>query len=120
MPKILVIEDMPDSAEMTAQILRRYDHEVWVAPNGEQGLSMAAGHMPDLIICDYWLPDLDARSFLSRLRKMKSLKDTKVIICTATPKEAMDQALDSLEIDAYILKPFRLSAFMETIEKHLN
>jgi DNA-binding NarL/FixJ family response regulator len=61
MPKILVIEDMPESAEMTAQILRRYGHQVWIAENGDAGIGLAAQHAPDLIICDYWLADQDAR-----------------------------------------------------------
>ncbi len=91
MPKILVIEDMPESAEMTAQILRGYGHQVWIAENADAGLGLAAEHSPDLIICDYWLADQDARAFLGRLRQVQALKNIKVLVCSAASKEVVDQ-----------------------------
>jgi len=118
-PKILVVEDMPDSAEMAAQILRNYGHQVWIAENAEQGLDLAAFYHPDLIVYDYWLPDLDARTFLARLRADESLKGIKVVVCTATPKVALQQALGETAIDGFIPKPYRLSNFMEVIEEAL-
>lgn len=119
MPKILVIEDMPDSAELAAQILRTYGHEVFIAENAERGLTMAAEHKPDLIVYDYWLPDLDARTFLTRLRSTEELQATKVVVCTATPRAILQQAVGQQGFDAFILKPYRLSAFMQTIEEQL-
>lgn len=120
MSRILVIEDMPDSAEMAAQILRKYGHEVWIAATGEQGLSLAAEHHPDLIVYDYWLPDVDARTFLSRLRSNPSMQKIKVVVCTATPKAVMEQTLGELQFDAYIFKPYRLTNFMQTIDSQLT
>jgi CheY-like chemotaxis protein len=119
MPKILVIEDMPDSAELAAQILRNYGHEVFVAPNGETGLKLATEHTPDLIVYDYWLPDLDARTFLARLRSNDALRNVKIVVCTATPQAVMQQALGELGFDGYILKPYRLTNFMQAIEAHV-
>lgn len=120
MARILVIEDIPDSAEMAAQILGNYGHEVWIADTGEQGLTLAGEHQPDLIVYDYWLPDLDARTFLSRLRANASLQKIKVVVCTATPKVVVEQALGELRFDAFILKPYRLTNFMETIDAQLT
>lgn len=120
MSRILVIEDMPDSAEMAAQILRKYGHEVWIAETGEQGLSLAAEHQPELIVYDYWLPDLDARTFLARLRANPAMRKIKVIVCTATPRAVMEQTLGELQFDAFILKPYRLTSFMETIDSQLT
>lgn len=120
MSRILVIEDMPDSAEMAGQILRKYGHEVWIADSGEQGLSLAAEHQPELIVYDYWLPDLDARTFLARLRANDSLRGIKVVVCTATPRSVMEQTLGEPGFDGYILKPYRLTHFMETIDSQLS
>lgn len=93
MPKILVIEDMPESAEMTAQILRRYGHDVWVAASAVLGLSLAAEHEPDLIVCDYWLPDLEASTFLARLRSSEALKDIKVGFLHSCPSRDYQKKL---------------------------
>lgn len=119
MPKILVVEDMPDSADMAAQILRNYGHQVWIAENGERGLDLAAFYRPDLIIYDYWLPDLDARTFLLRLRQEETLKATKIVVCTATPQTVLTQALGEVAIDGFISKPYRLSSFMQVVEQAL-
>lgn len=119
MPKILVVEDMPDSAEMAAQILRNYGHEVFVADCGEAGLALAALKKPDVIVYDYWLPDIDARSFLSQLRERAELKATKVVVCTATPESTLRQALGDMPFDGFISKPYRLSSFMQVIEDSL-
>jgi CheY-like chemotaxis protein len=119
MPKILVVEDMPDSAEMAAQILRNYGHEVYVAANGEEGLALATERLPEVIVYDYWLPDIDARSFLTQVREHPKLKTTKVVVCTATPESTLRQALGDLPFDGFISKPYRLSNFMQVIEESL-
>lgn len=120
MPKILVIEDMPDSADLAAQILRNYGHQVIIADTGERGLAMAAEHLPDLIVYDYWLPDVDARTFLARLRTNPELQKVKVIVCTATPQAILSQALGENVFDGYILKPYRLTNFMQEVESQLQ
>lgn len=120
MTKILVIEDMPDSAHMAAAILRNYGYEVNVAENGEQGLVLAAETKPDLIIYDYWLPDIDARSFLKRLRGTEGTEHIKVIVCTATPAESVLRFAGEHGFDAIIHKPYRLTSFLQTIESQLT
>ena len=119
MPNILVIEDMPDSAELAAQILRRYGHEVRIAPNGESGLQMAVTQKPDLIVYDYWLPDIDARSFLNRLRKNDGYENIPVLVCTAAPVTVMQPGLGERGFAGMIHKPYRVSSFMEIIDAHL-
>ncbi|MGH2581411.1 MAG: response regulator [Anaerolineales bacterium] len=120
MPKILIVEDMPDSAELAAQILRKFGHEPLIADSGERGLRLAEEHNPDLIVYDYWLPDIDARSFLTRLRSIESLASVPVVVCTATPTAAMNDVLGEKGFDAIIRKPYRLSNFLEVIEGQLK
>lgn len=120
MTKILVIEDMPDSADMAAVILRNYGYEVNVAENGESGLRLAAETKPDLIVYDYWLPDIDARSFLKRLRSTEGMENTKVVVCTATLAEAVQRFVGERGFDGMIRKPYRLSSFLQTIESQLT
>ena len=119
MTKILVIEDMPDSAQMAATILRNYGYEVDIAENGESGLRRAAETKPDLIVYDYWLPDIDARSFLTRLRGTAGMAQVKVVVCTATPAVAVQTFVGERGFDGMIRKPYRLSSFLQTIESQL-
>lgn len=119
MSKILVVEDMPDSAELAAQILRRYGHEVLIADTGEMGLRLATEHKPDLIVYDYWLPDIDARNFLSRLRSTQGLERVPVLACTATPAAAMQPGLGENGFNGLLHKPYRLTSFMEAVDAQL-
>lgn len=119
MPKILVIEDMPDSAELAAQILRRYGHDVYIAPTGEEGLKLAIEHKPDLIVYDYWLPDINAQTFLTRLRAVAGLEGTPVLACTATPAAALQPSLGKNGFSGLLHKPYRVSSFMEAVDAQL-
>jgi DNA-binding response OmpR family regulator len=119
-PKILIVEDMPDSAELAAQILRKFGHEPLIAETGESGLRLAQEHTPDLIVYDYWLPDIDARNFLTRLRSMEGMGEVPVVVCTATPTAAMNVALGEKGFDAIIRKPYRVTNFLEVIEGQLK
>jgi CheY-like chemotaxis protein len=119
MTKILVIEDMPDSAQMTAAILRNYGYEVEVAENGERGLALAAETKPDLILYDYWLPDIDARTFLKRLRGTEGAEHIKVVVCTASPADTVLWSVGERGFDGIIHKPYRLTSFLQTIESQL-
>jgi CheY-like chemotaxis protein len=120
MPKILVVEDMPDSAELAAQILRKYGHEVLLAETGEAALRLAQEQLPQLIVYDYWLPDIDARTFLTRLRSVDGLDKIPVIVCTATPTAAIQEFIGERGFDGHINKPYRLSNFMQVIEEKLT
>jgi len=119
MAKILVIEDMPDSAELASQILRRYGHVVFIAASGELGLQMALENKPDLIVYDYWLPDIDARNFLARLRSNAGYERIPILACTATPLAAMQPGLSEGGFTGMIHKPYRVSSFMEAVDAQL-
>ena len=116
MPKILVIEDMPESASMMAEILGQYGHEVRIASTGAQGLQLAQDFVPDLIICDYMLPDVDSRAYLATLAKEKH---SKIVVCTATPQPLMQQTPDAFGADGFVQKPYRLSELMAVVEAQL-
>ncbi|MBX3047788.1 MAG: response regulator [Anaerolineales bacterium] len=120
MARVLVVEDMPDSAEIAAQILRNYAHEVCLAQSAHEGLELVAQFSPELILYDYWLPDMDARTFLSRLGAQNASAGIRVVACTAAPRAVIEQGLQGQQFHAYIFKPYRLSAFMQVVEEQLS
>lgn len=119
MPKILVVEDMPDSADLARHILTRYGHEVLLAEDGESALAMAEKHKPHLILFDFWLPDLDAQTFLRRARSLPALAKTPIIVCSATPESAIRKQMGQPGFTDLIRKPYTVSLFMEVIDRHL-
>ncbi len=120
MARVLVVEDMPDSADIAAQILRKYAHEVCLAQTARQGLELVTQFQPDLILYDYWLPDMDARTFLVCLEAQNPAASIRVVACTAAPRAVIEQGLQGQEFHGYIFKPYRLSAFMQVVEEQLS
>jgi len=67
--KILIIEDNEDIRESTAEILGLAGYQIFTATNGKTGVELAQQHLPDLIICDIMMPDLDGYGVLYMLGK---------------------------------------------------
>ena len=68
MRTILLIEDDKDMRENTAEILELANYRVLKAENGRKGVELAKQHMPDLILCDIMMPELDGFSLCARLK----------------------------------------------------
>ena len=118
MPKILVIEDMPDSAELLEKILHRYGHQVLLAENGERGLALIQSDPPDLIVLDILLPDVDAKTFIQRLGAIQA-DHIPLIACSATAPASIEQTVGKGIFKGFIHKPFRVSTLMAVVEQQL-
>ena len=85
--KILVINDDPDALELISFILNQSGYEVLTADSGKSGLETAAQAVPDLIISDVMMPDLDGFEVCKLLREDPRLKTTPVILVTAASRD---------------------------------
>ena len=118
MPKVLVIEDNADLAYGLQNNLEIDGYEVRVAEDGETGLKRARAWMPDLIILDLMLPDLDGFRVLQHLRKDGI--GTPVLILTARGEES-DKVLGfRLGADDYVTKPFGVMELLARVEAILR
>lgn len=87
MTKILYVEDNEDNVYMLRSRLTRAGFTVIVAPDGEQGVAMAASEAPDLIVMDLSLPGLDG---WEATRRLKVAPDTRAIPVIALSAHAME------------------------------
>ena len=105
-PKILIVEDDPDVAEMLTAYFRTQEYDVFTVNWGEDGVRSALQVNPDLVILDIRLPDIDGYEVARRLRIDRRTADIPIIFLT----EKRDRAdrLQGLELgaDDYITKPF--------------
>ena len=122
-PTVLVIEDNPD---VTTYIFSCLDtqYELRKAPNGRIGLEKAFDIIPDVIICDVMMPELDGYEVCKRLKEDRKTSHIPVLILTA--KSTQEDKLKGLSqgADAYLTKPFdkeelliRLSNLSEVSKK---
>jgi DNA-binding response OmpR family regulator len=103
--KLLVVDDEPRTAELTAELLRRAGYVVEVAVSGTEALARIRVSSPDLMLLDYEMPDMEAPEVLDQLRAGGDRIDFPVIILTGARHAAGDQVL-GIERGAtdYILK----------------
>jgi len=121
MIKILLIEDIPDNAELVRRVLSKSGYEIIHALDAETGLQLALTQHPDLILLDLGLPDYDGQTLAGWLRAESALDTTKIVALTAWPEETAKQMVESYGCDGYICKPItRVSEFVTQINSFLK
>ena len=105
-PKILVVDDEPDVLHLMEYNLNGANYDVVTAGDGLEALKKARGQMPNLIILDLMLPELDGLEVCKLLRRDPSTASIPIIMLTAKGGE-MDRVLGlELGADDYVTKPF--------------
>jgi CRP-like cAMP-binding protein/CheY-like chemotaxis protein len=118
--KILVIEDNDDIRESIAEILVLAGYDVFEAADGKAGVELATGKLPDLILCDIMMPELDGYGVLYLLNKNPQTTATPFIFLTAKA-ERMDMRKGmEMGADDYLVKPFDDVELLSAIESRLN
>jgi CheY-like chemotaxis protein len=118
--KILVIEDEESLRESLVEILKFEGFEPLAAENGVEGIELAREHLPNLILCDIAMPELDGFAVLAALQQEPRTAHIPVIFLTAKAgKEAVQRGLAE-GASSYITKPFAFPALLETINQHLQ
>lgn len=120
MKKILVIEDIKNILENTAEILELSNYKVITALNGKTGVEEAIKNKPDLILCDIMMPELDGYGVLHMVQKNSELEETPFIFLTAKTEQSEIRKGMSLGADDYITKPYDPTDLLNTIERRLK
>ncbi|MBK8554813.1 MAG: response regulator [Lewinellaceae bacterium] len=120
MKKILIIEDNLEVRENLAEILTLGGYESTVAENGKIGVDKAISELPDLVLCDVMMPELDGFGVLHILSKNQKTADIPFIFLTAKAEKEDFRKGMSLGADDYITKPFDDVQLLQTIETRLN
>lgn len=106
MTKILVVDDEPDAIELIKFNLKAAGYEVLTAADGEEALKKARSALPDLIVLDLMLPEVDGLEVCKILRRDSRVSATPIIMLTAKAAE-IDRVLGlELGADDYVTKPF--------------
>lgn len=118
--KILLIEDNRDMRENTAEILELADYEVITAENGKEGVKKAQEMIPDLIICDIMMPELDGYGVLHLLSKDSKTMAIPFIFLTAKAEKSDMRKGMNLGADDYLTKPYDDTELLSAVEIRLT
>ncbi|MCC8425504.1 response regulator [Mucilaginibacter sp. UR6-11] len=118
--KILIVEDTADIREGVVEILELAGHTVYAASNGKEGIEMARVHLPDIILCDIMMPELDGYGVLHLLGKTPETANIPFIFLTAkTDRVDLRKAME-MGADDYLTKPFDDVELLNAIESRLK
>jgi two-component system KDP operon response regulator KdpE len=115
--KVLVIDDEPQILRALRRSLEAQDYEVATADGGEEGLAVAAAQVPNLVVLDLGLPDLDGTEVIRRLR---SWTDVPVIVLSV--REGRSDKIEALDAgaDDYVTKPFDVEELLARMRAALR
>jgi len=118
---ILIIEDNTDIREGTAEILELTGgYTVYTAQDGREGVDLAVKHVPDLILCDIMMPELDGFGVLYMLHKNEQTMHIPFIFLTAKAERSDMRKAMEMGADDYLTKPFDDIELLNAIESRLR
>ena len=120
MKKILVIDDNTGIRENTAEILTLAGYKTSTAENGKVGVELAIREIPDLIVCDIMMPELDGYGVLHLLKKNPATEQIPFIFLTAKTERTDFRKGMEMGADDYITKPFDDLELLRAIEIRLK
>ncbi len=117
MYKILIIEDNETVAAILKHVIKqKFNFSIQRANNGLEGLKVIHAFDPDIILLDLFMPLMDGKEFLHKLRRTIKFKNTPVLVITSDNDKETIKELIGLGISDYILKPIDPEATAQRIQ----
>lgn len=118
--RILIVEDHKDSLEILSMQLKSMGYEVIAAVTAEEGIEKAETHLPELVLMDLGLPDLNGIEATKRLKSNPRTAHIPVIAHTAWPEDSFKDKVAEAGLSGFLTKPTPPYRFHATIQKHLK
>lgn len=118
--KILVVDDDPETLRLVSLMLKRQGFHIVAAESGQKALEMASSELPDIILLDLMMPDLDGYEVTRLLRKMPEIASTPIMMFTARTMVEDRVAGFEAGVDDYITKPVHPQELVAMIKTMLS
>jgi len=116
--RVVCIEDEPEMIDLVRLILGRKGFNVIGANGGIEGLETVRRELPDLVLLDLMMPDMDGWEVYQQMKADEGLREIPVVVVTAKA-QSIDKVLGLhiAKVDDYITKPFGPQELLESVEK---
>jgi CheY-like chemotaxis protein len=120
MARIVLMEDDAGTRTLVSSVLKKDGHTVLAAEDGAEGLLLVESQLPDLVISDVVMPELNGFQMLEALRSNSQIASTPVILLTSLQERAAMRIGMTSGADDFITKPFRPGELREAVAAQLN
>jgi two-component system, OmpR family, alkaline phosphatase synthesis response regulator PhoP len=118
--KILLVDDEPDIVEFLSYNLKKEGYDVLTASNGKDAIEIAKKELPQLIVLDVMMPDMDGIETCREIREQKGLSDVLIAFLTARSEDYTQIAGFEVGADDYITKPIKPRVFISRVKALLR
>jgi len=119
--RVVYIEDEQEMIDLVRLILSRKGFEVTGANGGREGLDLVRNSLPDLVLLDLMMPDMDGWDVYQQMKAGEPTRNIPVIVVTAKA-QSIDKVLGLhiAKVDDYVSKPFSPQELVDSVEKVLG
>ncbi len=119
--KIMIVDDEPDVVDLVKIVLKSEGYEVVTANSGKEALDKIGNELPDLVLLDIMMPQMDGWEVYNHIKSNSKTKDIPVAMLTAK-SQSIDKmiGLHVVQVDDYITKPFGRAELLERVKKILS
>ena len=114
--KILIIEDNLGIQEDIAELLEFAGYDVITADDGISGLQLAKDILPDLVVCDIGMKDMDGYGVLTEVKRNLLTSQVAFLFCTGRSDKKDVQRAKESGVDTYLIKPFTEAELLSAVE----
>jgi len=115
--KILVVDDDPYILMSLEFLMKKNGFDVMVARNGTEALEIVEKQVPDIVLLDIMMPDVDGYAICKHIKSSKKLKEAKVVFMSAKSKETDIQKGYDLGASLYVTKPFSTRQLLKQVQE---
>lgn len=119
-PLILIVDDTPKNIQLLASVLQSKDYQVNAAINGKEAMNRLEKVIPDLILLDIMMPEMDGFEVCQKVKQDEKLQDIPIIFLTA--KTEAEDIVKGFQLGAadYVTKPFNSAELLSRVDTHLK
>jgi two-component system, cell cycle response regulator DivK len=117
-PLVLIVDDNGKNRRLASDVLDAAGFRTLEAESGSSGMALAAERLPDVILMDLRLPDMDGADAACALRGSAPTAHIPVVALSALPLEGRDELLLASGFSGYLEKPISVAEFPEQVRRH--
>ena len=117
MARLLIVDDEPDTLRILALAIQVLGHQADAVPDGLRALEHIAASLPDAVLLDVMMPDMDGFETLRRIRDSVASRDLPVVFVTASAEADLEARAASAGAQGVLHKPVDLSSLQRWIEQ---
>jgi two-component system cell cycle response regulator DivK len=118
--QVLVVEDNQKSMKLFRDVLTATGYRTLEATTGEEAVALASAHMPDLVLMDIQLPDVDGIEALTQLRANDGTASIPVLALTAQAMYGDRERFLGVGFDGYVSKPVNVVQLLALVRQHCD